>query len=108
MPVVWPVPPTAHDCLGVWDSEGLGRRDGACRLTLTGHEGTVESVACSADGQIIVSLSDDETVKVWEAQTGACRLTLTGHDKYGGSRGVACSADGKMIVSASRDKAVKV
>ena len=38
--------------------------------TLTGHSGTVASVAYSPDGKHIVSGSADQTVKVWDSQTG--------------------------------------
>ena len=38
--------------------------------TLTGHSGSVRSVAYSPDGKHIVSGSDDQTVKVWNAATG--------------------------------------
>ena len=38
--------------------------------TLTGHSGSVYSVAYSPDGKHLVSGSYDNTVKVWDAQTG--------------------------------------
>jgi WD40 repeat protein len=37
--------------------------------TLTGHSGSVYSVAYSPDGKHLVSGSYDNTVKVWDAQT---------------------------------------
>ncbi|KAH7207377.1 WD40-repeat-containing domain protein, partial [Fusarium oxysporum] len=48
----------------------------ACLQTLQGHNGWVNSVAFSADGQRLVSGSDDRTVKIWDAATGACVQTL--------------------------------
>jgi len=39
--------------------------------TLTGHAGSVESVAFSRDGDRIVSGSDDTFVKIWDTETGA-------------------------------------
>jgi WD40 repeat protein len=62
--------------------------------------------AISADGETIVSASDDKTLKVWDGRNAAERLTLRGH-----SRSVercAISADGATIVSASRDHTLKV
>jgi WD40 repeat protein len=44
--------------------------------------GRVRSVAWSPDGTKIASGSDDETVKVWNAQTGQCVSTLTGHSEW--------------------------
>ena len=37
-----------------------------CIRTLTGHEGSVNSVALSADGQTLASGSKDKSIKVWE------------------------------------------
>ena len=76
------------------------------RLTLTGHDGGVRSVAYSPDGRRTVSASFDQTAKVWNAEAGTELMTLTGHD--GGIRSVAYSPDGQRIVTASRDKTAKV
>lgn len=43
---------------------------------LTGHGGSVNSVAWSADGTTIVSGSSDKTVRVWDATTYAPRGTI--------------------------------
>jgi WD40 repeat protein len=65
----------------------------------------VRGCALSADGQTIVSASDDKTLKVWDGRTGQERFTLTGHT--GEVRGCALSADGQTIVSIS-DETLKV
>jgi len=39
-------------------------------MTLSGHEGAVRSVAYSSDGQLLVSGSDDGTVRIWDTRTG--------------------------------------
>ena len=39
----------------------------------------VRSVAWSPDGAKIASGSDDNTVKLWSAETGECLNTLDGH-----------------------------
>jgi WD40 repeat protein len=39
--------------------------------TLTGHRGTVYSVAISRDGKRVVSGSEDALVKIWDFGTGA-------------------------------------
>ena len=63
-------------------------------------------MAFSADGKRIVSGSQDNTVKVWDADKGTELLTLKGHTNWVNS--VAFSADGKRIVSGSWDNTVKV
>ena len=50
----------------------------------------------------IVCVSEDNTVKVWDAQSGQVALTPKGHTGYVLS--VAFSPDGKRIVSGSEDK----
>jgi WD40 repeat protein len=51
-----------------WPDKPQVRFSGLC--TLTGHSGSVFSVAYSPDGKHIVSGSVDKTVKVWDSQTG--------------------------------------
>ncbi|MCW3052233.1 MAG: hypothetical protein JWN14_1403, partial [Chthonomonadales bacterium] len=51
-------------------------------LTLQGHTARVRSVAYSSDGKRIVTGSDDNTAKVWDAATGQERFTLKGHTGY--------------------------
>jgi hypothetical protein len=48
----------------------------ASLLTLSGHERWVSSVAFSPDGKRIVSGSEDDTLKVWDASTGKELMTL--------------------------------
>jgi tetratricopeptide (TPR) repeat protein len=62
-------------------------------------------VVFSPDGSRLAS-SQDQTVKVWGAQTGRERLSLRGHD--GLVQGVCFSPDGSRLASASQDKTVKV
>ncbi|HEY9600029.1 MAG TPA: hypothetical protein V6C85_00340 [Allocoleopsis sp.] len=42
-------------------------KSGSLRSTLTGHLGSVWSVAISSDGQTLVSGSDDKTIRLWRA-----------------------------------------
>lgn len=79
---------------------------GPCIQTLEGHEDTITSVVCSADGQRLATASRDRTVKIWDYHTGGCLLTLKGHDKTVGS--VAFSADCQKVVSSSSDGTVKI
>ncbi len=73
---------------------------------LKGHSETVSSLAFSADSQILVSGSYDQTIKLWHVSTGRLIDTLVGHQAAVCS--VAYSLDGKVIVSGSADHTVKV
>ena len=61
-----------------------------------GHRNQVNSVAYSADGMLIASSSDDQTVRVWDVSKGT-RRTFKAHSKW--IHSVAFSPDGTQIVS---------
>src|SRR5262249_28948818 len=72
----------------------------------TGHNGIVYGVAISKDGKRIVSCGQDQSVRVWDAQTGKELRQLQGN--AGIVRGVAISPDGKRAVSAGSDGTMRV
>jgi len=69
--------------------------------TLRGHRGPVLRIAFSADGQRIVTGSDDQTARVWEASSGKEQLTLKGHSAEIVS--VAFSLDGQVVGDCQRE-----
>ncbi|MEW5855864.1 MAG: caspase family protein, partial [Cyanobacteriota bacterium] len=71
-----------------------------------GHEGGVNSVAFSPDGQMIISGSGDKTVRLWNRQGNPIGQPFKGHQDS--VRSVAFSPDGQMIVSGSGDKTVRL
>jgi WD40 repeat protein len=73
---------------------------------LSGHTSSVKAVVISRDGGTIISGSDDNTVRVWDAETGELRHNLEGH--LGSVNAVAISRDGSTIVSGSDDNTVRV
>jgi WD40 repeat protein len=80
-------------------------------LTLRGHRGKVYSIAFSPDGQLLVSGSGDETIKLWDSSTGKLIHTFnrgwwSGHSNLVSA--VVFSPDGQMFASASWDKTVKL
>lgn len=75
-------------------------------LNLHGHTTPVSCVSFSPGGKRIVSGSEDDTAKVWDASTGQETLTLKGHTGFVMS--VSFSSDGKRIISFSSDQTVKV
>ena len=73
---------------------------------LSGHRGTVFSVAFSPDGTRLASGSGDSTVRLWEVATGTQVRELSGHG--GAVFSVAFSPDGTMLASGSRDATVRL
>ncbi|AFY92543.1 WD40 repeat domain-containing protein [Chamaesiphon minutus] len=67
--------------------------------TLSGHSGTIHSIAISPDGQMLVSSSDDKTIKVWNLKTGELLNSIEGLSTEFNS--IAISPDGQMIVSSN-------
>ncbi|MFZ2109563.1 MAG: hypothetical protein WAV18_30005 [Roseiarcus sp.] len=58
------------------------------------------------DGRFIVSGSNDNTLRLWDAANGALLKTLKGHSNSVAS--VAFSPDGRFIVSGSKDNTLKL
>ena len=68
--------------------------------------GIVLMAAVTPDERLAVSMSNDETLRVWDVESGCELRTLTGHSRHVNC--VALSADGRLAVSASDDKTLKV
>ena len=71
-----------------------------------GHSGSVTAAGFSPDGTRIVSGSDDNTLKLWDAHSGTCLMTLSGHS--GSVTAAGFSPDGTRIVSGSEDNTLKL
>ena len=52
------------------------------QFCLNGHSNWVRSAQFSPDGRLIVSGSDDKTVKLWDRQTKECIHTFYEHGGY--------------------------
>jgi len=70
------------------------------------HGGPVYGAAVSKDGNIVVSCSVDQTVRVWDNVTGQQKFSLTGH--RGPVHAVALSPDESFVVSSGADGTLRL
>lgn len=75
-------------------------------VVLKEHTGQLSSAMFAPDGRRLVTVSDDQTARVWDAQTGASLFELRGHQRP--VRFAAFSRDGRYVVTTSLDKTARV
>ncbi|KAF4763622.1 hypothetical protein HAV15_001338 [Penicillium sp. str.  len=76
--------------------------------TLEGHSDSVESVTFSRDGRILASVSDDETIKLWDVRTGETLHTIEGHSDSVRSVAFSPDPDSRILASGSEDDTIKL
>jgi WD40 repeat protein/class 3 adenylate cyclase len=90
--------------LTLWDlsaAVGLADEPGTKLRQFEGHNGWVNSIAFSPDGQTALSGSGDGSLILWGVETGEVVRRFTGHAS--GVNGVAFSSDGRTALSGSDD-----
>jgi len=76
-------------------------------LEWIGHTDSINCICYSPHGSRIVTGSNDETIRIWDAETGAVvGEALKGHTRS--VRSVAYSPDGRYITSGSEDSTIRI
>ncbi|MCJ1471540.1 hypothetical protein MMC13_000180 [Lambiella insularis] len=78
----------------------------AAHSVFDGHIQAVNCVCFTPDGKMIVSASNDKTIRIWNVNTRTLDQTLQGHE--GAVDLVAVSSDGKHLISNSWDKSIRI
>ena len=76
-------------------------------LPLEGHTSYICSVKFTPDGRYVLTAANDNTARVWDAQTGVETATLRGHAIMRVLH-ASFSPDGMRILTCARDNTVKV
>jgi WD40 repeat protein len=79
---------------------------GALVRTFAGHQAHIDCLALTPDGKLLVSGSNDNTVRVWNSTTGAELRTLWGHRKS--VKAVAVTDDPQFVISGSFDRTIRI
>jgi WD40 repeat protein len=72
----------------------------------TGHQGPVQGVVISPNGQTALSASADQTLRLWDLESGKTLRTFSGHTAAVNS--VAISPNGQTALSASADQTLRL
>lgn len=76
------------------------------KYALSGHRAPVTKVLFHPIFSLVISASEDSTLKVWDFETGDFERTLKGHTDS--VQDIAFDAQGKLLVSCSADMSIKV
>ncbi len=85
-----------------WDYAAIasGQTD-PCGIDFIGHRDTVNALAVVPNTRFLLSASDDNTARIWDADTGHCLRTLTGFQ--GAVNAIAVTPDGHLAISGSNE-----
>jgi WD40 repeat protein len=86
--------------------KALSALNDAPMLTVNGHYSGVNDLVFTPDGQLLVSVGDDSTVKLWDIATGQTLRTYLGHTK--GVLAAALHTQGHLLATAGRDHQITI
>lgn len=87
----------------VWPRSGRGQK---AKRVLSGHSGWINSVAFSADDQVLATAGNDNTIRLWDVRTGKQTRVIRRH--FDAVRALAFSPDNTSLASASDDGTVRL
>jgi WD40 repeat protein len=73
---------------------------------LKGHLGIIKAMAFLPNGNLVVSMSSDKTVRLWDLATGATCSMLKGYLDL--VRAMAFSPNSNLVASVSLDEMVRL
>ncbi|BAY62962.1 protein kinase [Calothrix brevissima NIES-22] len=97
---------------GVWQlsqpivNKGIEAEKLALANTLDAHDGAVNSLAITADGQTLISGGADNKIKIWNLASGDLKTTLS--KNLDAITSVAISPNGKTLFSGSKDGSIQI
>lgn len=94
---------TVASSIGIWIYD---THTGEEVTILTGHTGSVLSIAYSPDSMTLASGSEDKTIRFWDTHTGTHKFTLRKHKES--ITALTFSPDGNTLISGSADGTVHV
>jgi WD40 repeat protein len=75
--------------------------------TCTGHDGTLRSIAITADDRYVISVShEDHLIRVWALATGEALRTIEGDSES--QESVVVTPDTRYIIVGARDRTIRV
>jgi WD40 repeat protein len=84
----------------LWSLDPPARPD----ITLTGHTNKVTALAYSPDGALAVTVSPDQTARLWDTKTGRLVRTLGEGRNLGEVKMAAFSRDGRRLVTGAANR----
>lgn len=75
-------------------------------LVLTGHTGAVAGIAITPDGKTLVSIGNDNSVRLWDVAAGKLLKSLEGHTSWIGN--VVVTPDSAKAITAGGDGVIRV